>query len=139
MRGQFGDLAGSAAEASYRAQRWEAAYEPAVGMTLGLATVIALGLGGYLVSRSELTIGQLTSLHHVPRPTDLADVRRRLGALAAGTRRAAWERLAPVLEAPLTLDDAGRAELPARAEIRFDRLGLSAIRTPADPRWRTSR
>ena len=121
---QFSELAAGAAEASYRAQRWEAAYEPAVGMTLGLATVIALGLGASLVARSELTIGQLTSftmyLGQLIWPMFAAGWV--LSLLERG--RAAWGRLAPVLEAPLTLDDSGTAELPARAEIRFEHLRL---------------
>jgi ATP-binding cassette subfamily B multidrug efflux pump len=58
---QFTELAEKAAEASFRSQRWEAAYEPAVGMTLGAATAIALAMGGWLVARSEITIGQLTA------------------------------------------------------------------------------
>ncbi len=122
---QFSELASSAAEASYRAQRWEAAYEPAVGTTLGLAVAIALALGGYLVERSELTIGQLTSftmyLGQLIWPMFAAGWV--LSLLERG--RAAWARLAPVLEAPLTLDDKGEAELPPHAEIRFEHLQFS--------------
>jgi ATP-binding cassette subfamily B protein/ATP-binding cassette subfamily C protein/ATP-binding cassette subfamily B multidrug efflux pump len=58
---RFGDLAGQAAEAAFRSQRWEAAYEPAVGMTLGAAIAIALAVGGWLVAQREISIGQLTS------------------------------------------------------------------------------
>jgi ATP-binding cassette subfamily B protein/ATP-binding cassette subfamily C protein/ATP-binding cassette subfamily B multidrug efflux pump len=58
---QFTDLAGRAAEATFRSQRWEAAYEPAVGMSLSAATAIALGVGGWLVARGEISIGQLTA------------------------------------------------------------------------------
>jgi ATP-binding cassette subfamily B protein/ATP-binding cassette subfamily C protein/ATP-binding cassette subfamily B multidrug efflux pump len=122
---QFSTLAASAAEASYRAQRWEAAYEPAVGMTLSTAVAIALGLGGYLVAQQELTLGQLTAFTMY------------LGQLiwpmfAAGwvlslfeRGRAAWERLAPVLDAPLSLADTGAADMPAAAEIRFEHLRFS--------------
>jgi ATP-binding cassette subfamily B protein/ATP-binding cassette subfamily C protein/ATP-binding cassette subfamily B multidrug efflux pump len=130
---QFAELAGSAGEASYRAQRWEAAYEPAVGMTLGAAMAIALGLGGWLVERGELTIGQLTSftmyLGQLIWPMFAAGWV--LSLLERG--RAAWGRLAPVLEAPLSLADEGRAALPARAEIRFEalRFGYPEAARPA--------
>jgi ATP-binding cassette subfamily B multidrug efflux pump len=85
------ELAAGAADASLRAQKWEAAYEPAVGLTLTAATGLTLGLGGYLVWQSQLTIGALTSFTHVPGPADLADVRGRLGAVADRTRtRRRW-------------------------------------------------
>ncbi|MET0517366.1 MAG: ATP-binding cassette domain-containing protein [Burkholderiaceae bacterium] len=122
---QFGELAGSAGEASYRAQRWEAAYEPAVGMTLSAAMAIALGLGGWLVARNELTVGQLTAftmyLGQLIWPMFAAGWV--LSLLERG--RAAWDRLEPVLSAPLTLDDRGSLALPARAAIRFEQLGFA--------------
>lgn len=122
---RFAELAESAAEASYRAQRWEAAFEPAVGMTLALATAIALGLGGYLVAQRELSIGQLTAstmyLGQLIWPMFAAGWV--LSLLERG--RAAWGRLGPVLEAPLTLDDHGRAALSARAELQVCGLGFA--------------
>jgi ATP-binding cassette subfamily B protein/ATP-binding cassette subfamily C protein/ATP-binding cassette subfamily B multidrug efflux pump len=109
---QFGDLADRAAEASFRSQRWEAAYEPAVGMTLTAATAIALAVGGWLVARREISIGQLTAftmyLGQLIWPMFAAGWV--LALLERG--RAAWGRLAPVLDAPLTLADEGRAVLP---------------------------
>ena len=76
---------------AWTAQKWEAAYEPAVGLTLTAASVLTLGLGGYLVWHGQLTIGALTSFTHVPGPADLADVRGRLGAVADRARHApAW-------------------------------------------------
>ena len=58
---RFSELASDAAEAAFRSQRWEAAYEPAVGMTLGAAVAIALAMGGWLVAQREISIGQLTA------------------------------------------------------------------------------
>ncbi|MGQ3051353.1 MAG: ABC transporter ATP-binding protein [Roseateles sp.] len=113
--GQFGELAGKAAEATFRSQRWEAAYEPAVGMTLSAAFAIALGVGGWLVARGELSIGQLTAftmyLGQLIWPMFAAGWV--LALLERG--RAAWARLAPVLDAPLTLADEGRAALAGSA------------------------
>ncbi|MBB4845249.1 ATP-binding cassette subfamily B protein/ATP-binding cassette subfamily C protein/ATP-binding cassette subfamily B multidrug efflux pump [Paucibacter oligotrophus] len=123
--GQFRTLAASAGEASYQAQRWEAAYEPAVGMTLSAATVIALGLGGLLVARQELSIGQLTAftmyLGQLIWPMFAAGWV--LSLLERG--RAAWDRLLPVLEAPLSLEDKGLHPMPAQAGLSFEHLSFS--------------
>lgn len=107
---QFGALAARAADASLRAQRWEAAYEPAVGLTLTCASALALGLGGYLIWHGQLTVGALTSFSMY------------LGQLiwpmfAAGwvlslieRGRAALARLQPMLDAPLAIGDGGALE-----------------------------
>ncbi|XHS78592.1 ABC transporter ATP-binding protein [Burkholderiaceae bacterium UC74_6] len=122
---QFDALAGSAAEASYGAQRWEAAYEPAVGMTLGAATAIALGLGGYLVAIDELSIGQLTSftmyLGQLIWPMFAAGWV--LSLIERG--RAAWGRLQPALDEPLCLHDEGVSDMPEQAPLRFERLAFT--------------
>ena len=104
---QFGALASAAADAGGRAQRWEAAYEPAVGLTLSAAMALSLGFGGWLVWRNEMSLGQLTSfglyLSQLIWPMFAAG-----WVLALIERgRAAWARLAPVLETPLTVDDHG--------------------------------
>ncbi len=104
---QFGKLAGAAAAAGQRAQRWEAGYEPAVGLSLSAAMVLSLGFGGWLVWRGEITVGQLTSfglyLGQLIWPMFAAG-----WVLALIERgRAAWARLAPVLDQPLTVDDSG--------------------------------
>ncbi|HXE47930.1 MAG TPA: ABC transporter transmembrane domain-containing protein [Ramlibacter sp.] len=105
---QFSTLAAGAAEAGLSAQRWEAAYEPAVGFTLSAATALTLGFGGWLVWHGQLTVGQLTSFSLY------------LGQLiwpmfAAGwvlslvqRGKAAWGRLQPVLDTPLSVHDHGR-------------------------------
>jgi ATP-binding cassette, subfamily B, multidrug efflux pump len=104
---QFSQLASAAADTSFQAQRWEAAYEPAVGFTLSAAMVLTLGVGGWYVWHGQLTIGQLTSFSLY------------LGQLiwpmfAAGwvlslfeRGKAAWGRLQPILDAPLSVDDHG--------------------------------
>ncbi|AMO23619.1 SmdA family multidrug ABC transporter permease/ATP-binding protein [Ramlibacter solisilvae] len=104
---QFSQLAGAAADASLDAQRWEAAYEPAVGFTLSAAGVATLGFGGWLVWQGQLTVGQLTSftlyLGQLIWPMFAAGWV--LSLLERG--KAAWGRLQPVLDAPLSVDDHG--------------------------------
>ena len=117
---EFDRRAQAAGDAGFDAQKWEAAFEPAVGLTLTLAAALTLAVGGALVWRDEITIGQLTSLTMY------------LGQLiwpmfAAGwvlalieRGRAAWERLDPVLRAPLSVDDHGTlADAPGGA-LAFD-------------------
>ncbi|RYF62912.1 MAG: ATP-binding cassette domain-containing protein, partial [Comamonadaceae bacterium] len=104
---QFSARAGAAADASFDAQRWEAAYEPAVGFTLSAATVLTLGYGGWLVWNAQLTVGQLTSfslyLGQLIWPMFAAGWV--LSLLERG--KAAWSRLRPVLDQPLSVDDHG--------------------------------
>jgi ATP-binding cassette subfamily B protein/ATP-binding cassette subfamily C protein/ATP-binding cassette subfamily B multidrug efflux pump len=104
---QFAKLAEDAASSSLSAQRWEAAYEPAVGITLTTSAALTLMLGGYLVWHDQLSIGSLTSFSMY------------LGQLiwpmfAAGwvlslieRGKAAWNRLEPILSEPLAIDDGG--------------------------------
>ncbi|CAN7226578.1 ABC transporter ATP-binding protein [Massilia sp. LjRoot122] len=122
---QFSELAGNAAAASLSAQRWEAAYEPAVGLTLTAATGLTLGLGGYLVWNNELTVGALTSFSMY------------LGQLiwpmfAAGwvlslieRGRAGLARLQPLLDAPLSVEDKGRLDAVGRGALVLDRVGYA--------------
>jgi len=129
--GQFSRLAAAASGASFDAQRWEAAYEPAVGFTLSAATVLTLGYGGWLVWHSQLTVGQLTSFSLY------------LGQLiwpmfAAGwvlslveRGKAAWSRLQPVLDQPLSVDDHGTV-----AQVTAGPLAAQGVRFayPGQPR-----
>ena len=122
---QFSTLAGHAANASLTAQRWEAAYEPAVGLTLTAATALTLGLGGYLVWHEQLTIGALTSFSMY------------LGQLiwpmfAAGwvlslieRGRAAWQRLQPMLDAPLAIDDHGTIATLPPGPLQLEKVGFA--------------
>ncbi|MBW3508377.1 ABC transporter ATP-binding protein [Janthinobacterium sp. NKUCC06_STL] len=122
---QFSTLAGHAANASLTAQRWEAAYEPAVGLTLTAATALTLGLGGYLVWQDQLTIGALTSFSMY------------LGQLiwpmfAAGwvlslieRGRAAWQRLQPMLDAPLAIDDHGTIDTLTPGPLQLQDVGFA--------------
>jgi ATP-binding cassette subfamily B protein/ATP-binding cassette subfamily C protein/ATP-binding cassette subfamily B multidrug efflux pump len=108
-----------------RAQRWEAAFEPAVGITLVSATALTLGLGGYLVWRDELTIGALTAfsmyLGQLIWPMFAAGWV--LALLERG--RAAWGRLQPTLDAPLSVDDHGSLESVLPGALVFDGITFS--------------
>lgn len=104
---QFDALAGAAAAADLATQRWKAAYEPAVGITLATAATLTLALGGYLVWQQQLSIGALTSfsmyLKQLIWPMFAAGWVLSLFERA----RAAWERLGPILATPPTVDDSG--------------------------------
>ncbi len=105
---EFSRIAGQTAQASFQAQRWEAAFEPAVGLTLAVSSVLTMALGSYLVWQAQLSIGTLTSFGMY------------LGQLiwpmfAAGwvlslieRAKAAWLRLQPVLEAAETIQNDGQ-------------------------------
>ncbi|MFC5461433.1 ABC transporter ATP-binding protein [Massilia niabensis] len=107
---QFSALAGQAANASFNAHKWEAAYEPAVGLTLAAASTLTLGLGGYLVWNNQLTIGALTSftmyLGQLIWPMFAAGWV--LSLIERG--RAGLARLQPMLDAPLSVEDEGHLD-----------------------------
>ncbi len=121
---RFAALAGRARDESLAAQRWEAAYEPAVGLSLAAATTLTLAMGGWLVWHDEISVGDLTAFSMY------------LGELiwpmfAAGwvlslyeRGRSAWDRLGPLLEeAQQVVDDGTRDEAPAGA-VRIAGLGF---------------
>lgn len=125
----FADRAGAAAQSSFEAQRWESAYEPAVGLTLTAATVLTLSLGGWLVWQRELTVGQLTAftmyLGQLIWPMFAAGWV--LSLLERG--KAAWTRLAAVLEASLSVADTGTLTQAPRGELCFDRVSFRHSRS----------
>ena len=107
---QFARLAEEASDANFQAQRWEAAYEPAVGVTLSAAAGLTLAVGGYLVWNAALTIGALTSfsmyLSQLIWPMFAAG-----WVLSLFERgRAAWARLEPILNAPASIADDGNID-----------------------------
>ncbi len=130
---QFGQLATGCAQASFDAQRWEAAYEPAVGFTLAAATALTLGVGGWLVWQQQLTVGQLTafSLYLGQLIWPMFAAGWVLSLLERG--KAAWGRLHPVLEAPLTVDDHGTvpAVVPAPLVVEGVRFSYPGQARPA--------
>ncbi|HEX7986751.1 MAG TPA: ATP-binding cassette domain-containing protein [Duganella sp.] len=122
---QFGELARHASDASLRAQVWEAAYEPAVGLTLTAASALTIGLGGYLVWHDQLTIGALTAftmyLGQLIWPMFAAGWV--LSLIERG--RAAWQRLQPMLDAPLAIDDHGTLNRVAPGALTLSGVGYA--------------
>ena len=119
---EFEQRARSAGDAAFDAQKWEAAFEPAVGVTLTVAATLTLAVGGWLVWREEMTVGVLTAftmyLGQLIWPMFAAG-----WVLALVERgRAAWARLDPVLRSSLSVDDDGTILTPPEGPIRFDRV-----------------
>ncbi|WP_337882524.1 ABC transporter transmembrane domain-containing protein [Chromobacterium haemolyticum] len=122
---ELAGLAASAADNSLEAQRWEAAFEPVVGLTLSTAAAATLGVGGYLVWQQQLTIGALTSfsmyLGQLIWPMFAAGWV--LSLLERG--RAGWNRLEPVLSAPESVDDSGSNTTEPAGELRWHNLDFT--------------
>ncbi len=122
---QFAELAEQAADASLSAQRWEAAYEPAVGVALTTAGALTLAMGGYLVWNQQMTIGTLTSftmyLGQLIWPMFAAGWV--LSLLERG--KAAWNRLQPVLAAELSVQDHGQITTSPQGSLRFQDISFS--------------
>ncbi len=122
---EFAQRTRAAADASYEALRWEAAYEPAVGGTLTAATVLTMGVGGWFVWQEQMTVGQLTAftmyLGQLIWP--MFAMGWVLSLLERG--RAAWARLAPVLREPPSVDDRGRLEQVAGGTLAFEAVSFA--------------
>jgi ATP-binding cassette subfamily B protein/ATP-binding cassette subfamily C protein/ATP-binding cassette subfamily B multidrug efflux pump len=116
---EFAQRAKAAADSSYEALRWEAAYEPAVGLTLTTATVLTMALGGWFVWQQQMTVGQLTAftmyLGQLIWP--MFAMGWVLSLVERG--RAAWARLEPVLREPPSIDDRGTIEQIAAGPLEF--------------------
>ena len=121
---RFADLADKAARTSLAAQRSEASFEPAVGLTLSTAVALSLAFGGWLVWQGQMTVGQLTGfgmyLSQLIWP--MFATGWVLSLIERG--RAAWTRLAPVLEAPLSIDDHGQHAAAPRGAIEFQSVSF---------------
>ncbi|TDR76512.1 ABC transporter transmembrane domain-containing protein [Paludibacterium purpuratum] len=118
---QMSRLAAAASNSSLDAQRWEAAFDPVVGLALVSANVITLALGGYLVWQGQLTIGALTSfsMYLVQLIWPMFAAGWVLSLLQRGD--AAWQRLRPILEvAPSVPDDGTLPDLRPGALVFAD-------------------
>jgi ATP-binding cassette subfamily B multidrug efflux pump len=121
---EFGARAEAAAAAGFGALKWEAAYEPAVGLTLTAATVLTLGVGGYFVWQGQLSVGQLTAftmyLGQLIWP--MFAMGWVLSLLERG--RAAWARLEPVLGEPPSIDDRGTIDAVPGGPLVFESVSF---------------
>jgi ATP-binding cassette subfamily B multidrug efflux pump len=122
---EFAQRAKSAADSGFEALRWEAAYEPAVGLTLTAATALTLAVGGGFVWHGEITVGQLTAftmyLGQLIWP--MFAMGWVLSLLERG--RAAWGRLEPVLREPPSIDDRGDIEPVVAGALRFESVSFA--------------
>jgi len=128
---EFAQRAKAAADASYEALRWEAAYEPAVGLTLATATVLTMAVGGWFVWQQQMTVGQLTAftmyLGQLIWP--MFAMGWVLSLIERG--RAAWARLEPVLREPPSIDDRGRTAPVTAGPLVFDAVSFAYPGQPA--------
>lgn len=124
-RAELGRRAAAAAEASLDAQRWEAAFEPTVGAALTAASTLTLAVGGYLIWQQDLTIGQLTSfvMYLGMMIWPMFATGWVLSLLERG--KAAWARLQPILDAPLSIDDHGSIAKVSNGVLELQDLHFS--------------
>ena len=129
---EFAQRAAAAADANFAALKWEAAYEPAVGLTLTAATALTLAVGGWLVWQQQLTVGELTSfamyLSQLIWPMFAAGWV--LSLLERG--KAGWTRLQPTLLEPLSVSDHGVVTELVPATLRFQAVTFR-YRPDAEP------
>jgi ATP-binding cassette subfamily B protein/ATP-binding cassette subfamily C protein/ATP-binding cassette subfamily B multidrug efflux pump len=122
---EFGARAERAADRSFDAQKWESAYEPAVGLTLTAAGMLTFAVGGWLVWNQEMTIGTLTAftmyLGQLIWPMFAAGWV--LSLIERG--KAAWGRLDPLLNIPLSIDDHGTRVAPVAGAIRYSDVSFA--------------
>jgi len=116
--GDFAAKAQAATDAAFDAQRWESAFEPAVGISLASATMLTFALGGWLAWRGDVTIGTLTAftMYLVQLIWPMFAAGWVLSLVQRG--KAAWARLDPVLRAPLTVADEGSRALPPEGVLQ---------------------
>ena len=121
---EFAQRTRAAADSSYEALKWEAAYEPAVGLTLTSATVLTMAVGGWFVWQQQMTLGQLTAftmyLGQLIWP--MFAMGWVLSLVERG--RAAWARLEPVLREPPSIDDRGSIEQIATGPLAFESVSF---------------
>lgn len=121
----FAARAQAATDTAFSAQRWESAFEPAVGISLAAATMFTFALGGWLVWQGQLTIGTLTAftMYLVQLIWPMFAAGWVLSLVQRG--KAAWARLDPVLRAPLTVADEGAIAAPPSGALRADDVSFS--------------
>jgi len=121
----FAVRAQAATDTAFSAQRWESAFEPAVGISLAAATMFTFALGGWLVWQGQLTIGTLTAftMYLVQLIWPMFAAGWVLSLVQRG--KAAWARLDPVLRAPLTVADEGTVTAPPSGVLRAEDVSFT--------------
>ena len=121
----FSDLTASAADAGFQELKWESAFEPAVGLTLGSAIVLVFAVGGSFLLAGELSIGELTAftMYMGQLIWPMFAMGWVLSLIERG--RAAWLRLAPVLTSPPDIDDSGSVATVPSAPLKIQQVSLT--------------
>jgi len=120
----FSALTAQAADSGFTELKWESAYEPAVGLTLGTAIVLVLAVGGSFLLAGELTIGELTAftMYMGQLIWPMFAMGWVLSLIERG--RAAWLRLSPVLAGETDIQDTGTLEPKPQTSVRFEQVSL---------------
>lgn len=120
----FSELTAQAADSGFTELKWESAYEPAVGLTLGTAIVLVFAVGGSFLLAGELTIGELTAftMYMGQLIWPMFAMGWVLSLIERG--RAAWLRLSPVLAGESDIEDTGTLDPKPEAPVRYEQVSL---------------
>lgn len=117
---QFDAAARAAQDANLHVARAEAQYEPVIFLTVGASFLLSIGGGAWLIHQQQLTVGQLTSftlyLGFLIWP--MFAYGWLLNLIERGT--VAHARLDAIFRTAPDIVDAGAAEVPATAVLRWD-------------------
>ncbi|PVZ71808.1 ABC transporter ATP-binding protein [Pelagibaculum spongiae] len=118
---QFNQITAKAAQSNYQVAKAEALYEPAIYISLTLATFLTLTGGGWLIWKDQLTVGQLTSfsLYLGQLIWPMFAFGWLLNIIERGS--AAFKRVDKLLNTPDTIADNGNVSV-ASSEISVNNL-----------------
>lgn len=127
---QFNDIANRAAEATYRVERSEAMYDPAVFLCLAASMLLTLGYGAWLIVHQQLSVGQLTgfTLYLTQLIWPMFAFGWLLNIVERGS--AAMSRVDALLETPDSIPDTGRQALQS-LDLSVQELDFSYPNTAA--------
>lgn len=112
---------------SLRAARVQALNEPLINFIANLSTIVVIGYGGWLVTRGQLTLGELVSF--TTYLAQLAQPVRRLGQIvpALAIAAAAGTRVFEILDAESEVRDAPDAIPlpPIKGHVRFENVSFA--------------
>ncbi|PPC77846.1 ABC transporter ATP-binding protein [Pokkaliibacter plantistimulans] len=126
----FNHIASEAASANFAVQRTEAWYDPVIYLSMSSAFLLSLGFGSWLISRGELSVGQLTSftmyLGQLIWP--MFAMGWLMNIIERGS--AAYKRVDSLLQEPDTLADQGQLQTLSEPSIQLQHLHFSYQQQP---------